>query len=75
MRDDLSAGSIWKLRSVGYVYRRVDPNVPFNQAPNQVLGQDLTALNMGLHRLERSLPHGDARLGQVSELRGLVAGS
>lgn len=39
------------------------------------LGQDLTALNMGLHRLERSFPQGDPRQGQVTELRGLVAGT
>ena len=42
---------------------------------HDVLGQDLTALNMGLHRLERSFPAGDARQGQVAELRGLVAGT
>jgi PAS domain S-box-containing protein len=42
---------------------------------HDVLGQDLTALNMGLHRLERSFPQGDARQGQVAELRGLVAGT
>lgn len=42
---------------------------------HDVLGQDLTALNMGLHRLERSFPQGDARQGQVAELRSLVAGT
>jgi PAS domain S-box-containing protein len=42
---------------------------------HDVLGQDLTALNMGLHRLERSFPQGDARQGQVVELRGLVVGT
>lgn len=42
---------------------------------HDVLGQDLTALNMGLHRLERALPHGDSRQEQIAELRGLVAGT
>jgi hypothetical protein len=59
MRGDLSAGSIWKLRSVGYVYRRVDPTVPFNQAPNQVLGQDLTEVEVRRLALQ---PPGQAAL-------------
>lgn len=41
-RGNLSPGSVWRLRSMGYVFRRVDENVPFNEAPNQVLGQELT---------------------------------
>lgn len=41
MRGNLSPGSIWRIRSLGYVYRRVDPNVAFNVAPNQVLGQEM----------------------------------
>lgn len=40
---------------------------------HDVLGQDLTALNMGLHRLERSLSQNDPRRAQTMELRGLVA--
>lgn len=59
MRGDLSAGSIWKLRSVGYVYRRIDPAVPFNQAPNQVLGQDLTEVEVRRLALQ---PPGQAAL-------------
>jgi hypothetical protein len=42
MRGNLTAGSVWRVRSIGYVFRRVDALVPFNQAPNQVLGQDMT---------------------------------
>lgn len=41
MRGDLTAGSVWRLRSFGYVFRRLDPNVPFDQLPNQVLAQEL----------------------------------
>lgn len=41
MRGNLSPGSIWRLRSLGYVFRRVDPNVAFNQAPNQVIGREM----------------------------------
>lgn len=42
---------------------------------HDVLGQDLTALNMGLHRLERSLSATDARREQIGELRALVGGT
>jgi len=42
LRGDLSPGSVWRVRSLGYVFRQVDPDVPFNQSPNQVLGQDMT---------------------------------
>lgn len=43
---------------------------------HDILGQDLTALNMGLHRLERSFhEEQDRRQAQVAELRALVAGT
>lgn len=41
MRGDLTPGSVWRIRSLGYVYRRVDPLVPYNQPPNQVLAQEI----------------------------------
>lgn len=42
LRGNLAPGSIWRLRSIGYVFRRVDENVAFDQSPNQVIGQELT---------------------------------
>ncbi|MEO6595405.1 MAG: hypothetical protein ABIP94_11695, partial [Planctomycetota bacterium] len=30
MRGNLSPGSVWRLRSLGYVFRRLDSTVPFN---------------------------------------------
>jgi hypothetical protein len=42
LRGNLTSGSVWRVRSLGYVFRRVDGAVPFNQAPNQVIGQDMT---------------------------------
>lgn len=42
---------------------------------HDVLGQDLTALNMGLHRLERSLDEADKRREHIGELRALVGGT
>lgn len=41
LRGDLSPGSVWRIRSLGYVFRRVDPNAAFNESPNQVLGQEM----------------------------------
>ena len=46
--EDISAqaggagtGSVWWIRSVSYVFRRVDPNVSFDTYPNRVLGTDI----------------------------------
>jgi hypothetical protein len=33
-------GSAWRLRSIGYVYRRMDTNVAFNVEPNLVLATE-----------------------------------
>ncbi|MBL9079695.1 MAG: hypothetical protein JNL08_19490 [Planctomycetes bacterium] len=41
LRGNLSPGSIWRLRCIGYVYRLVDDTVPFDQAPNQILGREI----------------------------------
>lgn len=41
LRGTLSPGSIWRLRSIGYVYRLVDPGVPFDQAPNRIIGREI----------------------------------
>lgn len=34
-------GSVWRIQSIGYVFRQADPAVPFDQFPNQVLGSDI----------------------------------
>lgn len=36
-----NAGAAWRLRSVGYVYRRLDENVAFNVEPNLILATEL----------------------------------
>lgn len=41
LRGNLSPGSVWRIRSLGYVFRRVDANAAFNEAPNQIIGQDM----------------------------------
>lgn len=45
-RGDLSPGSVWRLRSLGYVFRRVDSTRAFNVAPNQVVGQEMTEVEV-----------------------------
>jgi hypothetical protein len=38
-----SMGSVWRLRSVGYVYNRVDSAVPFDQLPNSVIASQVAS--------------------------------
>lgn len=77
LRGDLAPGSVWRLRSIGYVFRRVDPNVAFNEAPNQVLGQDMTEVETRRLALQ---PPGQAalctRTGSTTQVmtRGKVVG-
>ncbi|GAB4141933.1 MAG: hypothetical protein Fur0037_08950 [Planctomycetota bacterium] len=58
-RGSSAAGSVWLLRSIGYVFRRVDPGTPFNQLPNQVLAQGV--LEVEARRLSLQ-PPGQAAL-------------
>ena len=37
----MPTGSVWKVKCIGYVYRRVDPNKAFDRYPNQVLGSQI----------------------------------
>jgi PAS domain S-box-containing protein len=61
----------------GYLQDRIEKErAHISREIHDVLGQDMTAMNMGLHRLERSFQEtGDGRLAQVAELRTLVAGT
>ncbi|HEB52259.1 MAG TPA: hypothetical protein ENI87_03275 [bacterium] len=47
-------GSAWRLRSVGYVYRRLDANKAFNEKPNVVLSTELVETDA--MRLSINLP-------------------
>jgi hypothetical protein len=40
-RGHLSPGSVWRLRSVGYVYRRNEATAPYNQQPNRVIAKEV----------------------------------
>ena len=40
-RGNLSPGSVWRLRSIGYVYRRTDPSAAFDEGPNRVIAKEL----------------------------------
>lgn len=41
-RANASPGTVWRLRSIGYVYQQVDPDLPFDQLPNRVLASQVT---------------------------------
>ena len=49
-----AAGSIWRLRSLGYVYTQEDPSKAFNEAPNVIVGREL--LETEVQRLAINLP-------------------
>lgn len=40
-RGNLSPGSVWRLRSIGYVFRRQSTAVAFNVAPNHVIAKEM----------------------------------
>lgn len=37
----MTPGSAWKIKCIGYVYRRTDPDKAFDRFPNQVLGSEI----------------------------------
>ncbi|MCA8966576.1 MAG: hypothetical protein H6838_04935 [Planctomycetes bacterium] len=49
-----AAGSIWRLRSLGYVYTLEDPTKAFDEAPNSIIGREL--LETEVQRLSINLP-------------------
>ncbi len=42
-RAGVAPGTIWRVRSIGYIYNRVDDSVPFNEAPNSVIASQVAA--------------------------------
>ena len=40
-RGHLSPGSVWRLRSIGYVFRRNDQALPYNAPPNRVIAKEV----------------------------------
>jgi hypothetical protein len=59
MRSASGAGSVWQVRSVGYVFRRVDAARAFDEPPNRVLAS--AVLETELRRL-RLAPPGPAAI-------------
>ena len=43
MRGAAGAGAVWQLRSVGYIYEQLDPDVPFDQEPNKVIASQVAS--------------------------------
>lgn len=58
-RGTSGSGNVWRLRSIGYVFRRVDPTKPFDAHPNQVLGTEI--LETEIRRLTLA-PPGEAAI-------------
>lgn len=58
-RGNLSPGSVWRLRSLGYVFMRVDTTKAFDQAPNQVVGRQMAEVEVRRLALQ---PPGQAAL-------------
>jgi hypothetical protein len=77
LRGNLSPGSIWRLRSVGYVYRMVDSTVAFDQPPNRIIGREIAEVETRRLALQ---PPGQAALcthtgsGVSVQTRGRVLG-
>jgi hypothetical protein len=40
-RSQATAGSVWRLRSIGYIYNKLDDTKPFNVAPNGVVASQV----------------------------------
>lgn len=53
-RGGRTAGEVWRIRSIGYVWRRIDPTKAYNEQPNYVLGQQV--LETEVRRLALSPP-------------------
>ncbi len=81
-RGDKGNGTVWKVRSTGYVYVRNDPSKPFDQAPNGVAHK--VTVETELQRLAIRPParaallvdRGDAiTIGRGGRVRGNTGGA
>ncbi len=53
-RSKVSVGTAWQVKCVGYVFKKVDPLISFDQFPNQILGTEI--LETEVHRVTLTLP-------------------
>jgi len=49
-----TAGNVWRVRSIGYIYDRRDPNVDFRSYPNRIVASE--TLEAEISRLSIALP-------------------
>ncbi|HEV7426383.1 MAG TPA: hypothetical protein VGQ46_08440, partial [Thermoanaerobaculia bacterium] len=60
-RTNASAGSVWQLESIGYIWVQNDPsNSNFNQSPNQILSRQ--TFRTEIQKMSVNLPDGGAAL-------------
>jgi hypothetical protein len=45
-RSASGAGTVWRIRSVGYVFRRLDPTKNYDESPNGVLATDIAEVEL-----------------------------
>lgn len=76
-RGELTPGSVWRIRSVGYVFRRTDPTQAFDAGPNHVIAKEVVETEIRRMALQ---PPGraalNARTGSTCRIltRGRVLG-
>jgi hypothetical protein len=45
-RGAATLGNVWRIRAIGYIYRRADPSRAFDEQPNHVLGRETVETEM-----------------------------
>jgi len=53
-RQRNTAGNVWRIRSIGYIYDRRDPNVDFRSYPNRIVASE--TLEAEISRMSIALP-------------------
>lgn len=43
LRGASGTGAVWRLRSIGYIYEQLDPDVPFDEAPNRIIASQVAS--------------------------------
>lgn len=66
-------GLVWQISSIGYVYRKLNGSVPYNQSPNQIVSQ--AAATTEIRRVGISLPANAAAITVNASNVSLTNGS
>jgi len=73
-----ATGAAWRLRSVGYVYRRLDEDVAFNEDPNLVLATELAETDVMRSVLnlpgQAAMNISDGNSGHINTMGRIIGG-